>query len=560
MYVNRARGNVKKGCDVELWPFTLIVGGNGAGKTTIIETVTLATEGFVPELRGRANVKRTTDLIELTSDPKELRAEVTFSDGLTSSWRANRTPKGAGHAKTVRARPVVFPTLETTDQLLKSVEELRRWLLGQVGVNLPEDRVLASFTSGGQAAWHRLVRNLPAVGLIDRLSHVLKAAKTRRLWLRDKIKTAAENLDRALTEGSVTAIDLAPIQARIAATQEALREAQRHHLTRTARARLPQARAEVEQLNGKLRDALGGVDPAARDRVQHVADMLVQSLSAGICHVCGQPASLDHEATKNHATKLGSFLQIKAQDPVRVRMLEAQLRQATQTVAQLESLPESPEGADVTALEAQIIAQSRELEAASQQNNRRLKALADRDDANGWQVELQEVEDLIGDCRRVLRIVLDNGIKSFESRVQGFLPPSDRFAVVVTERIRTSRTEIDPEDLEDEDFEDRGVCRIGFRTEDGALRTVLSGAEWARMILALAFATLDSPDLAVLLPPDRAWDSVSLADAMRELAKPTTGKRVQVILTTTVWPASIPPLWHVIDLGGASGQDPREKK
>ncbi len=44
-YVKRLRTNVRKGCDHELSPCTAIVGRNGAGKSTVIDALSLALRG-----------------------------------------------------------------------------------------------------------------------------------------------------------------------------------------------------------------------------------------------------------------------------------------------------------------------------------------------------------------------------------------------------------------------------------------------------------------------------------------------------------------------------------
>jgi hypothetical protein len=111
---------------------------------------------------------------------------------------------------------------------------------------------------------------------------------------------------------------------------------------------------------------------------------------------------------------------------------------------------------------------------------------------------------------------------SFIKRVQQFLPESDEFSLTLSEG-------------------EREVARFGF-VRNGRLHTALSGAEWARLTLALAAATVDRKCLNIITPEDRAFDPATLTQVL--LALSTSPE--QIIICSAVEPLTIPAEWTVI--------------
>jgi hypothetical protein len=139
------------------------------------------------------------------------------------------------------------------------------------------------------------------------------------------------------------------------------------------------------------------------------------------------------------------------------------------------------------------------------------------------------LEELIEGCKSAVEGILKTATTTFIARVQSFLPPSDQFDLVL-------------------DDGEREVCRFGF-LRNGSLHTALSGAEWARLTLALACATsTDSPDiLRIFVPEDRAFDPQTLRNVLEAL----TDAPGQVIIATTIKPAGrMPKGWTLVETGG----------
>ena len=90
VYVTRVRGNFKQDIDVTITsPYVLISGKNGAGKTTIINTVELALTGAVSDIAGRGEIRNAKMLDAfrcVTSPHDELFAEVWLSDDTYARW------------------------------------------------------------------------------------------------------------------------------------------------------------------------------------------------------------------------------------------------------------------------------------------------------------------------------------------------------------------------------------------------------------------------------------------------------------------------------------------
>ena len=76
----------------------------------------------------------------------------------------------------------------------------------------------------------------------------------------------------------------------------------------------------------------------------------------------------------------------------------------------------------------------------------------------------------------------------------------------------------------------------------------MSGAEWARLILAIACVTSDQGALNIFIPEERAYDPKTLGEMMKALGSRKTGG--QVILTSTVKPRKAKYLeqWTIIEL------------
>jgi hypothetical protein len=135
--------------------------------------------------------------------------------------------------------------------------------------------------------------------------------------------------------------------------------------------------------------------------------------------------------------------------------------------------------------------------------------------------EAKAAEGLAEAAVELLNTLVKKARVAFVESVQRYLPPTDKFDLVLQDGKRE-------------------VCLFGFR-RDGELHTALSGAEWARLTIALGAACMVGGDaeLAILTPEERAFDPHTLTAVLAALSDAPG----QVILTSPVEPTDVPPGW-----------------
>jgi hypothetical protein len=124
---------------------------------------------------------------------------------------------------------------------------------------------------------------------------------------------------------------------------------------------------------------------------------------------------------------------------------------------------------------------------------------AAKDDVKNLGSKAARFEELVTAASEVVDELLKIAHKKFEKAVQTFLPPEDKFAMVLVENKKP-------------------VCRMGFK-RGSTLHTALSGAEWARLTLALGCATFKPNEntVAIFSPEERAFDPETLSSVMHAL-------------------------------------------
>ena len=148
------------------------------------------------------------------------------------------------------------------------------------------------------------------------------------------------------------------------------------------------------------------------------------------------------------------------------------------------------------------------------------------DNANAQRAEVDRLRlqaDALTNASKALekagKDLLDRKKSEFEKKVNQYLPEGDAFSV----------------DLES--------ARIGL-LRNGQVHSALSGAEWSRVLLALAASQADSRSICVLAPEDRAWDPKTLEKVMTALSKTDD---VQILLMSTIQPPAMEG-WTLVDV------------
>jgi energy-coupling factor transporter ATP-binding protein EcfA2 len=544
----KVQSNVKAGADVELGHKTVIVGPNGSGKSTIVNSVELALTGRAGDIAGRVDIAREADVMALAKDGvTELEAIVTFDDGMVAAYRTSgstaKAKKATGDRPTCVQHDMVLPIRTLREALLGSPATARKFLLSRVAGSVTEADVRAlipvAVADRFDMVWKTTAGEVP-----DRLVSCVETAGSKQREASATAKTAREAAKMASAGRATRPLASEVEQAKAAAkdAKNALADARafENHggLLAKAQARLDAATEEATQLVADCAEARRALDalPAAPPAPEPVLTEVlhVAAKCADECLVCGGDAA----AVASRAAEVKAYLDAYATRTaahtsanVKVKQLEARAEAAIAEVERLEaSLSELQKPVATSALSAEDAAslvevteqRVRDLAIAEQAWATVQRAEATALDAERQAVEWKALKDA---SESVVEAVLGRALSAFIAAVQSGLPPTDTF------------------DLKLRDGE-REVVQFGLVRGD-RLHTALSGAEWARVMAAMASACVPTGAYACVVPEERAFDSETLTEVLKAL----TAIPQQVIITSPISPKRVPKGWTVIKRG-----------
>lgn len=509
IYLQHVKSTMKKGCDVELGPKTVIVGANGAGKSTVVQSAELATRGTVSDFEGRDQVKLHTALSRLFPTDKMV-TEVTLSDGLDYSWRMEKKERGGFKKPEVQVPTAVrWPLQELHAVLTGSEEKVAGWFEAIVVGKLTNTDILSPLP--------------PEVR--DDVRELLKGGMKDFMKLAKLAKDKSRSLKAAATRTEKT------VESMIQGVAPPMLEEEREKLQADLEALAPKpgliTQEQYESIEASITDlvrryseaeaafaACAPTDPQIRVAIQKVgiARNLIQQHTAAFgaesgCWVCGS----DNKVPNEQAQQLDAAAEALAPHLV----AEAARDRAERTKA------------DIEARLRQRVAEKNAVVGIAGPDPRderdALLAKLATDDANKrtWTNARAQKAAVAQDRARAARLttaakaltqagkeLLESKKSDFVQSVGVYLPEGDELGV------------------------DLDAGRVGL-VRDGELHSALSGAEWTRVLLALAaFWTEGSSTPCVLVPEDRAWDRDTLTSVMQALRDAP----VQVILMATVDP------------------------
>jgi nitrate reductase cytochrome c-type subunit len=272
--------------------------------------------------------------------------------------------------------------------------------------------------------------------------------------------------------------------------------------------------------------------PQPHPVLPHVCEVMRVSVEAGECLVCGQgkPSAADLEMVQTNIAASQAANQQRAALESKVSGLRAAAERAIGVVQTLEREVESFGAgvpaevtkwnpaelkADLDRLESQLLEYRAAADAWAKVKAAESAALTAETAAEQWAV-------LKSACEEAVAVVLDKALAAFVAKVQSHLPKGDTFDL----RLRDG---------------EREVVQFGL-VRDGRLHTALSGAEWARVMAAMASATAGD-GFAVLIPEERAFDPQTLTAVLRAFADVPQ----QVVLASPVAPAGrLPKGWTLV--------------
>lgn len=520
-YVKKIESNVKCGCNVELGPRTVIVGGSGKGKSTIVNAIELAGSGRASDIAGRVTLAKDGDLATLirTGDVAGFATAVLDDDSRISWMLTPGTRAGRSGAD------IAFPLREVRENLTGSVETARTWLLGHVARGVDWAAALAA----APTALHERITTL-AAGSVLGLPTALSTAKAKAREATKKAETLRES-----AKAGAGALPPPMTEAEIAAARETAAGEINAQIT----ALMAEATAVIAKRNAAKTNATVAAEtfktlPQPSTVVADVGAAMLKVLDgqiaakAGKCGICGGDTSVE-ASTKRRGTVAAAIKAatdaVSAYNAAAGRARQAQIDldgvQATATriaddLERLEKLRDSlPEPAAVGERKARWAEIQRQNDAA----------LAEDRTAAEWSELASAVEGIVAR-------VVDGARVAFEARVQACMPAGMRFGI---------------------DFTDTTV-RFGLRTgpdgNEGPAQPALSGAQWAIVTTALAAAVAPTAGPVVIVPEDRPFDPATLTEALRAFAHAPG----QVIVTSPVMPSEVPEGWTVVVVGGPLAQ------
>lgn len=544
-YFKHVTSNVKGGVDVELGEKTIIIGPNGSGKSAVQNSLELATRGFVTDLTGRDEVRKESDLFALGS-ADELYAYATLDDGTEFKWSTYRSGKSVKKAETEHPRTVSWPVLDIESMLKGNAETQRKWLM-QVAGTVTRAGIHAYLTDTDIYDHMASQYSLPEA---ETLTKVLESAASSARRTKTQI-TAAEQTIESMSRG----LGSEPSERDLTALRQAVEECEGQVANHTAPStRLPLSTVERAQesavsafqsLSG-LKDKLNKArEQRAQIQVPATAK-LIQSLSVTVklaaelnmqgCVLCGNEVPPDWNSLgAEYSQYLERFAEAQQLDTLievltsQVERAQAQTEDAISSWERLQAEydAQGPETVvdNTAALQALREAQAQLSTAEGTVANWK-RVRDERELLKEKKGHYRDMTNLKDDCRKAMEELVRQAVRTIEEAVQAHLPESDDFRLVL----------------------DGKTISMGF-VRDGLLHTALSGAEWARLTIAVAAAKLRLTGHAgpsVLTPKERAWDPATLSSAMRALSDAPG----QVLLLSPIKPKGrLPKGWTMVEVG-----------
>lgn len=564
-FLTRIKSNLRGGVDCELAQFNLFLGRNGGHKTAHVDAASLALTHQVDEVIGRAQVAAAGgnnwmigDMVGAeeasvwvyveSSDGEKFRFEMSRADTQTR-WGA---PGGKPPV------PDAFPLRVVTKALEGNADAAARFVLTQASRQIDIDvlpRTIAAaaeveinvdtFTAALIADVQAL--NVSAQPFMDQLFAVADRWKAVASLARQEEREAELLVERSRTYLTGTAVSDAEINT--IAQQIANAKIGRSVVSECQRLAVLAAQdmAQLEAVNhqiGQLTEQLYAVpdgDVALIEAVIRVQDRLfadAQSRPDTLtqCPACGGVSAGSERLHYVQIAKpqlIAATQAMQAANPQRAQLTQLQQRAAAlhqsalSRATQAQQLQEQAASAVIWG-DAQLADAEAKLHAMNQQRAAYSQMDAHKQRVAQARVRAEVHEELYSHMRIVLRLLAVECAAWFAGRVQRFLPRTDVFRIQI-------------------DTENKGTVRFGLE-RDGQLHTALSASEWARMITAIAAATVseDRTKPSVLVLPDRAFDPDTLAQVLDALlAFPG-----QVLVTSPVSPTYLNDAWKVHHCAG----------
>ena len=555
MYVKKVHSNVKKGVDMDLSKRTLIIGSNGAGKSSLINSLELALGGFASDILGKGIVRQPSELIHLSNDGKTLSSEVEVVNGskevVTCSWSTTataRSVKRPTHRKPIKTN---FPFVEVEEHLVGSSEKVRKWILGHVSHTTDRTTILSQLRKGVQANYTKVANALKSVNPdLSEIDLVVEVGEQQGAFSREK-KREIKMLDNS-AQGWAASLGAKPTSDEL---EEALKEekdafkefsdfkAQHESAVRITSVKIDRVLQRAKGLAQRLQEKeakkrkldplnikdLSPSEQKLRSAGVHLKGLVDNVPNRHICPICYNAVDLDLKRGEIEKT----FKTLEDKHQIAFLYSQLQMQVAALRTSAMETMHEWKQLSSAQAKQ-EVVDRLSSLEKV---HTEKLEKRIDlQHTEKGWK-ELEELQGRLGErrleeknakalatqCKSACKKLLTECVSAFSEKVSSFLPDGDTFEL---------KTDSKGE-----------KCTFGLVRNKKHL-TALSGAEWIRVVLAISCVISDENEFNVFIPRERAIDNKNLRMMMDALSEAPG----QVILTSLVPLEEYPPGWMIIDL------------
>jgi hypothetical protein len=428
-------------------------------------------------------------------------------------------------------------------------DKARAFLLTQAARTITAADVTRALHAGTEDAYTAAAATALGATPVDRLLSVhasLKKQAADAKGAADALEESIRRMGDSLGAEPLSA-DVDAARAAVDAAQDAARIAVDARGARQLRDVALEAVRDYQQAQANAQAARAAVDATATVAVDRIGSLTAMreaarwhaEREASACALCGSHPPAGAATWDASSARITEALAVWASRAESARTAEAAEARAAALRAHAATMIGRFEAAGGAALADRVIEGAEEIAAtASTRLSTLIAARQSWATVRGFRADqarsvdvARAAEALRASTTDAIVTLLDGAAAAFAARVQAYLPPSDVFAL----RLRDG---------------DRDVCRFGF-LRDGVLHAALSGAEWARCLLAIGAAVSEGTSAdhpLVLVPPERAYDPATLAAVMVAL----TDAPGQVLLASPILPAFVPPGWHVVTVGDVS--------
>jgi DNA repair exonuclease SbcCD ATPase subunit len=520
IYIQSVRSTLKKGVSVELSPRVVLVAQNGVGKSSIVQSATLATTGTVSDFEGRDEVKAQQALGRLFPAEVEPWAEVTLSDGTAFRWSMERGKDGSYKRPELAApRTIRWPVQELTELLRGEATTVRAWLEQQLASGTTLEELLKPFPPTVRDTVQRLVKKHKKTDFVTLAKEAKAEARALRMQATKAeglLETMTVGLDPALPDDQVAELKAKLVELDKTAATGATCSAESYQAQKT------ELGGEVDKLLALDAEwkALPAVSPEIEKQTETLRALLnlirthIALFGEDNCQVCGtQSVKLSKRlipAEKNLASRADAVELLRKKQELFERMTAQSAAIAGKALV-LKGLSVRPSNQERDAIIGKL---ARHETVARTWTN----VIAGKREVYGLRSQADSLSTAAKALETTGKEVLERQKSSFEDKVSAFLLGGEKFAI------------------------DLDSGRFGLMRGE-QIHSALSGAEWSRVLLALASSQSAGKDPSVLVPEDRAWDADTLTLVMHSLSDSTS----QIIIMSTVKPQQVRG-WSIVEL------------